>query len=161
MKENWTVIKEVPNYSVSNFGRIKNIDTGRILKATPNSDGYLQVSLYFGNGQYVKRTVHSLVAKAFYNKENEIFEVNHKDGIKPNNNVSNLEWMTHHDNMQHAKQNGLVKKSDIIRVIETNEIYESQNDCARALGLDQGAISACLRGLRNSHMGYTFEYVQL
>lgn len=98
MDEQWKVIGEVPNYAVSNFGRIKNIKTGRIRKASPTNLGYLQVGLS-QNGKTIFRLVHRLVAQAFIPNPEELPEVNHKDFNKNNNSVDNLEWVNHKTNM--------------------------------------------------------------
>lgn len=110
-------------YKVSNYGNVKSIDRyipGRIkgyktiknsyiLKPGVNTSGYLHVALYKNNiKSYYK--VHRLVAIAFIENIENKSDVNHKDGNKFNNNIINLEWNTHLENMQHAKKNGLVRK---------------------------------------------------
>ena len=80
---------------------------GGFVKQRVNNSGYLRVSLS-NNGENKAYFVHRLVAKAFIpNPENKQF-VNHKDGNKTNNHVSNLEWCTKSENMQHAVKIGLV-----------------------------------------------------
>lgn len=69
--------------------------------------GYKKVSITNENGKRDTLSVHRLVAKAFIpNPENKP-QVNHIDGNKENNVVSNLEWVTHKDNIQHAVKHGL------------------------------------------------------
>ena len=65
--ENWKVIVEYPSYSISSLGRVKNNTTNKVLKAVPNTFGYLQVRLYklYKEGQYKVFTIHQLVAIHF------------------------------------------------------------------------------------------------
>ena len=122
MKELWKDIKGYEGcYQVSNLGRIKSLDRmtnnqygeyfmkGRILKNSIIKDkGYCRVSLNNGNGKISKR-VHRLVAEAFIpNPENKP-EVNHKDGNKLNNCVSDLQWCTNKENIEHSIRTGLKK----------------------------------------------------
>ena len=122
MKEVWKDINGYEGcYQVSNLGRIKSLDRmtnnqygeyfmkGRILKnSIIKEKGYCRVSLNNGNGKISKR-VHRLVAEAFIpNPENKP-EVNHKDGNKLNNCVSNLEWCTNKENIEHSIRTGLKK----------------------------------------------------
>lgn len=75
--------------------------------------GYHEISVYFGKdvGRKYFR-LHRLVAEYFIpNPENKPF-VNHIDGNKTNNCVQNLEWVTHAENMEHAKNFGLVKRAE-------------------------------------------------
>lgn len=139
LNEEWRQIKDFPNYIVSNLGRVKNIKTNKILKATPDKDGYLLVGLGHGN----TRKVHRLIATSFipnpYNKP----EVNHKNGDKTDNEVANLEWVTHSENQKHAFANGLHKPiTKPIRIIETGEVFDSMKECADAIGSHKSNISA-------------------
>ncbi|MDJ0690372.1 MAG: NUMOD4 domain-containing protein [Xenococcaceae cyanobacterium MO_188.B32] len=108
MLEDWSHIVNFPDYQVSNHGRVKNQKTGRILK-THSNHGYLRVGLYEGKIRKYK-LVHRLVAEAFIpNPENKP-AVNHINGCKTDNNVSNLEWVSASENMSHAHRNGLRPK---------------------------------------------------
>ena len=71
--------------------------------------GYYRVNI---NGR--TRDVHRLVAEAFLGQPKPGFEVNHKDGNKLNNHVSNLEWVTHLENVQHAYRTGLITGAQIV-----------------------------------------------
>lgn len=95
-------------YLISDGGRVKNNKTGRILKPSIDGSGYQQVNLHF-NGMNKQFKVHILVAQAFIpNPENKP-TVNHKlTGMenKKNNDVDNLEWATHSEQIKHAYDNG-------------------------------------------------------
>lgn len=100
-------------YSASNFGRIRR-DAGstlcvrnRLLKPLPDSNGYTSVNLRKNNVPS-RCTIHKLVALAFlgYPPEGQI--VNHINGIKSDNRIANLEYVTRSGNMQHARRLGLL-----------------------------------------------------
>lgn len=93
-------------YQVSNLGRVKNAND-KILKGGYLNKRYLAVGLT-KNGLLKTMTIHRLVAIAFIpNPENKL-QVNHKDGVKKNNNANNLEWNTHSENTFHAYKNNLM-----------------------------------------------------
>lgn len=103
---NWKIIPEHPKYSVNEIGQVRNNIKGNIIKPRIKL-GYS----YTGFSQRPKHKnyiyTHRLVAKAFLlNPENKPF-VNHKDGNKLNNHVSNLEWVTQKENVYHSLNTGL------------------------------------------------------
>lgn len=102
--ENWKVIVEYPSYSISSLGRVKNNTTNKVLKAVPNTFGYLQVRLY-KEGQYKVFTIHQLVATYFLSIPSGDLELNHVDEDKLNNRWDNLEWIQHKDNCNHSAKN--------------------------------------------------------
>ena len=92
--ENWKVIVEYPSYSISSLGRVKNNTTNKVLKAVPNTFGYLQVRLY-KEGQYKVFTIHQLVAAYFLPIPSGDLELNHIDEDKLNNRPRKcLNWKT-------------------------------------------------------------------
>lgn len=102
-------------YEVSNLGRVKRIKAGmgarasKILKQYLGSDGYMRIGLTVNNKEKYF-FVHRLVATAFIpNLENKP-QVNHIDGNKLNNSVSNLEWVTAQENIDHAWRTGLLSE---------------------------------------------------
>ena len=95
-------------YSVDVLGRIYSDISGRYLKPFPNPQGYMLIDIHH-NKKYYTRQVHRLVAMAFIPNPDGLETVNHKDGDKSNNAVSNLEWMTRLDNVRHAWRTGLAK----------------------------------------------------
>lgn len=106
MKEIWKEYK--PDYFGSTLGRIKSLKWGKekILKMTPDKDGYLQVTLFI-EGKQKTFKVHRIVAELFIENPEGKPAVNHIDGDKQNNFVENLEWVTRSENMRHAYDMGL------------------------------------------------------
>lgn len=100
--EIWLSINGFETYQVSSWGRIRNAD-GQILKPYKSEKGYLKVELH-KNGKGHKRRVHRLVAESFIENPEAKPQVNHKDGNKENNSVTNLEWVTDEENKEHAKR---------------------------------------------------------
>lgn len=103
-------------YQVSNFGNVKSLGNEfsrkeRFLKLSPQSKGYLTVVLQ-KNATRKTVLVHRLVAEHFiYNIESKS-QVNHIDGDKTHNIVSNLEWVSHRENLDHAIKNNLTLKGE-------------------------------------------------
>ena len=90
-------------YQVSNLGKVRN-KKGKVLKPY-STKGYQRVSLYNKGRRCF--LVHRLVALVFIPNPNNKPDVNHINGCKTDNNVSNLEWVTQSENMSHAHQNNL------------------------------------------------------
>jgi hypothetical protein len=92
-------------YEVSDSGDVRRVlsamgaTSGKILKPFGNSRGYMQLALR-RNGRYERRYVHRLVLESFTNQLQET--VNHKNGIKTDNRLSNLEWCSSKENLTHA-----------------------------------------------------------
>jgi hypothetical protein len=120
--EKWVAVKGFEDfYEVSDKGNVRSSDRiiknnfgtftqpGRILKGNINQAGYTKQTLTDHNKKQHTVLVHRLVAIAFLpNLENKK-NVNHKDGNKSNNELSNLEWATDSENMKHAIDTGLLK----------------------------------------------------
>lgn len=106
--EVWVTVPEFEDYRLSNYGRTKSFKKGKVTIRKPHltKNGYLFVDLY-KDGKLKEFRVARLVATLFIpNPENKL-EVNHIDGIKFNNHVSNLEWATSSENSKHAFVSGL------------------------------------------------------
>lgn len=96
-REEWRDIEDYPNYEVSNIGRVRNKNTGRILSQNDNGCGYLHVSLW-KDGKGCSKYVHRLVGEAFIPNPENKETINHKDLQPYNNFVDNLEWATYSEN---------------------------------------------------------------
>lgn len=165
MKEVWKDIEGYEGlYQVSNLGRIKRVETDRILKACKDKGGYLRVNLS-KNSVTSTNTLHRLVAEAFIPNTDNKPEVNHIDEDKTNNSINNLEWSTRKYNLNHGTRNKRISKTQSIPIIATNiktgestEFYGT-NDCARHLGLYSSNITRVLKGVSKQTGGYTFKYI--
>lgn len=115
MEEIWKEVNGYEGfYEVSSLGRVRSISCriadkrcpngkyhkGRILKPGYTVNGYLQVLLR-ANGKYKSCRVHRLVAEAFIPNTENKSEVNHKNGVKTDNRLENLEWNTRSENAAH------------------------------------------------------------
>lgn len=102
--------KSVPEYTgyyeCDEYGNFYSLRTGKKLAKVVNSYGYQQVTLS-REGTAKTYRAHKLIARAFLGEPVLHEEVNHKDGNKQNNNVSNLEWCSRKQNAKHAVANGL------------------------------------------------------
>ena len=152
--EQWKVIKDFPDYMVSNYGRVFSkeriiklcdgrirLHKGILLKPRKDKRGYLYVGLY--NNKKIKlKTVHRLVIEAFIPNPENRPETNHKDGIKNNNFVNNLEWNTRRENAIHSyknrlqipkqgenRYNALLKNSEVLEIkglLKTNNLTKAK-----------------------------------
>lgn len=153
-------------YEVSNTGKVRNIETKRILKQSLDSKGYKTVTLSRGGYGFQKR-VNILVAEAFLGGPYPDLDVYHKDGDKTNNNVDNLKWCTRKENIRHAIKDGLMKPNNFgkktikVKCIENGKTYNSLNDCSRDIGVATSDIGRYLSGkVKTTCKGYTFERVE-
>ena len=89
-------------YQVSTWGRVYNVLANKMVHTEVTKKGYLRVDL-FKNGTRKHHKVHRLVAKAFIPNPNNKPQVNHIDGNKQNNSITNLEWVTNRENCEHAR----------------------------------------------------------
>ena len=144
-------------YEVSDLGRIKSLKYGKekILKPGKNTGGYLFVILY-KDGQQKLSLVHRLVSEAFIPNPNNLETVNHKDEVKTNNVVSNLEWMSRADNKRYSanKPVQMLDKS----TGELLSTFLSTHEAERVTGIANQSISSCCLGRLKSAGGYKWRY---
>lgn len=157
-------------YEVSNFGRIKNKRTGRVRKTPTGKRGYPVFSAKREDGKFLLITVHSCVAKAFLPNPNNLPQVNHIDGNKENNFLTNLEWCTAQENNLHARKMGLHKSDGDKPVLQKDDfgnviaIYKSISEASRKTKIARCNIGAVIHGYNyNGHKqiragGYRWEF---
>ena len=151
-------------YQVSNLGQVVSISrngtNGGVLKFDKNNAGYHQVRLYKGNKSRVFR-VHRLVASAFiYPSE---MDVNHKNGIKTDNRLKNLEYVTASQNVRHARklfgswsltgakhQNAKLTDADV-EAIKSQAGHVTQRELAKTYGISEAQVSRIINGTRWNH----------
>ena len=165
-------------YMISDNGFILCKNGKNKLKPSLNHSGYCIVNLMI-HGKRMGMAIHTAVAMTFlYDSYRKGLTVNHIDGNKQNNNVSNLEWVTMKDNVIHSVKvlgnniginNGNAKKvfSKNISTGETSE-FNCIMDCAKEIKQElnlnteeryvQNSIVRVLKGIRNSYHNYIFSY---
>lgn len=100
--ETWKQIQEFNKYEVSDYGRIRNKKTMKVLIPGIQNSGYCMVSLR-KDGKSYSRSIHRIVMETFNPIEHaNKYDVNHKDWDKTNNRLDNLEWVTHSENLLHG-----------------------------------------------------------
>lgn len=141
------------DYMISNTGRLASLKMCRDMKPAAGSDGYLETVIRV-NGEKRNVAIHRLVALAFIPNPEHLAEVNHKDGNKNNNNVWNLEWMTHYDNVIHAIETGLrdnylpkkYSKKKIHKVCKLLEKGLDPSEISKRTGVSKSVIKSIRRG---------------
>lgn len=132
-------------------------------KRNENDSGYYCVRLTNKDGVSSSRLVHVLVAKAFIPNPENKRTVNHIDGNKLNNNLSNLEWATDLENNLHAISNGL--RTDLKKVVQLSKdgstqvrVFNSIHEAGRVIGINYRNIHLVCNNMRNSAGGYKWKY---
>ena len=130
-----------------------------MMAITINKDGYHCVNLTNANHTRKTERVHRLVALAFIPNPDNKPEVNHKNCIRGDNRIENLEWMTREENITYISQCGN-KSNKKIKCIETGEIFNTSTEVSKTNGGDSGNIrkSARSQGKYGVH-GFHYIYI--
>lgn len=178
MSEKWKPIRGYEGfYEVSNKGQVRSLDRvtftkrgkgfytkrkGKLLAQNKDKDGYQKVILSKDN---MSKTpfVHRLVATAFIENPNKYPVINHKNEIKDDNHVRNLEWCTVAYNNIHgdrAKKAARKQMKSVIGIDENTgkkKYFESITSVEKE-GFNMSHVIACAKGRRKRHLGHTWEY---
>lgn len=173
--ETWKPINGFPKYQVSNQGRIKNIESGRIFTGTRDAFGYVHVRLINPQGTYTLRKVHRLVAEAFLPNPEGKPIIDHKDGNKTNNTLENLRWVTYSENTiaynkkraesdPEKKQNQTYQTSRKIaqytldgKLVTT---FNKRSEITKTLGIDWYGIYCTCYGKLRSNGGFMWRFFE-
>lgn len=179
--EQWRPIEEFEGfYKVSNFGHIRSLDRvviskrgipmtfkGKELKCFVATNGYKNVILKKSGIEY-PQIVHRIVAKAFLPNPNNLPQVNHKNEVKTDNRVSNLEWCDvsynakYKDAQKRRYKNGGGRRKRPVNQFTTDgrflRTFQSIAEAAKAVGAKQNAITHCCQGRFKTSMGYRWRY---
>ncbi len=161
------------HYQVSNLGNVRNTsykgtEKIRSMSQCTDKNGYFVVCLTKKDGKQRNYRVHRLVAEAFIPNPQKYEQVNHRDEVKTNNKVDNLEWCDCAYNNNYGTRNIRVSKSKI----NTNckpvcqcdmdgnalKVWPSMNEINRQLGYDTGLIAKRCLGIGNSAYGFKWKY---
>jgi len=160
MNEIFLDIPRITKYKVSNLGNVISFarkEHVKMLKLNKESTGYTSVKLPVNN-KFRTCLVHILVAKAFLKNPENKKQVNHINGIKDDNRIENLEWVTPKENAQHAVKTGLtkikygeetsnskLKKEQVKKILELSKTMSARK-IAKIYGVDNTTISDIIRG---------------
>lgn len=177
--ETWKAMELYPRYEVSTEGRVRNSETHHIYSQRLRKDGYLDLTLMI-DGKKKMMLAHRMVAMCYLDNPLDLPEVNHKNKIKTDNRVENLEWVTREQNMAHRnadeaiqqqmKKNGkrlaelqLKTKAKPVACydLEGNLIkqYPSLISAERGSGTNRKYIRACLNGERQTANGMIWKRI--
>ena len=161
-------------YRISNQGTVCRLyKNGKVNFMTPRIlNGYWRVKLCNGNTQK-EYFLHRLIAQAFIPNPDNKPEINHINGIKTDNRIENLEWVTRSENAIHATKTGLLKYSEYrynrardvnskpVMCIETGKIYASYTEAGEDIKTDAAHIGECISGKRSTAGGYHWKLVSI
>jgi len=169
--EIWKAYPEIGIIEVSSLGRVRTLDRvvsskgngtrfqkGQVLKPFISNNGYMRVHIRI-DGKSTMKSVHRLVAKTFIKNADNLPEVNHRDCDRTNNNVGNLNWCTHEENIAYREKFGEAQNRPVFAInLATLEVSQfcSQGEAGRELGVFKQNINEVIKGKRNYAGGFWF-----
>lgn len=160
-----------PHYCVTKEGQVYSLYSNKFLKVSTTKAGYYMVTLCEDTVK-TNILVHRLIATAYLDNLEDKPCVNHKDGIKTNNQVENLEWCTYQENTKHAMDTGLhrtevindyrtISDHDAAKICDMLEEGSRVKDIAETYGLNHSVICGIKSGkfYRDISKDYNFRNV--
>jgi hypothetical protein len=151
--EKQTALINGSNYSISVDGTLVNMSNGKLKKWTKDTNGYMRCTIWI-NGKSSTISQHRILAEYFIDNHEQKQQVNHKNGIKHDNRIENLEWVTQSENALHSFTNGLQKptRPHMRKVInmQSGKIYDCISDAARDNGINVSFLNLMLNGKKNN-----------
>lgn len=159
MNEIWKNINE--GYQVSDLGRVRSIgEFGRVLKPTIDKDGYCIVWVGRDNGKRLRGKVHRFVCLAFLPNMFNLKQVNHKNGIRADNRLINLEWCSNSYNALHAfRVLGRIHARGASKplVNSKGDIFYCMSEASKVYGIKLTTLSAMLNGVSRNRTDLSFK----
>lgn len=143
-------LPNLSRYRIRDNGSVYSMYEAKVIAPATTHDGYLSVSLTLDStDKPTSFLVHRLVGEAFINKQESRSFINHIDGDKKNNNVSNLEWCTHIENIHHAYATGLLAPKDIACAVSADGVnwkhYTSFKEAGKELTVPHQQLNNAAR----------------
>lgn len=140
------------DYLITEEGDVYSTKYGKLKKRKQQTtDKGYKIIVLWNNGKQKNYRVNRLVAETYIPNPDNLPEVNHKDEVKSNNNVANLEWSTHAYNTQYSQAMSWIVEN--VRTGERQTVYNLAAFC-RQLGLSRGSLNHTLTGRYSQHKGY-------
>lgn len=161
MIETWLPVPNFPGYEISNLGRCRN-KYKRILKKYINPGNGYVVRRLSCKGKWSQFYMHRLVAQLFIPNPDNLPQVNHKNGIKDDNRVENLEWCSVSNNAKHQwllerKKRSCSKKK--VRCVDLGITFASTQEAAEYFNVTRTRIYAAAKGLTKKSANHKFKFV--